>query len=41
MADVRSFKPQLSSSRMFKYVKGESKDFDDPKLFFLSNTYLP
>ena len=32
MADVRNFKPQLSSSRMFKYVKGESKDFDDKKV---------
>ena len=32
MADVRSFKPQLSSSRMFKYAKGESKDFDDKKV---------
>ena len=32
MADVRNFKPQLSSSRMFKYVKGESKDFSDKKV---------
>ena len=32
MADVRNFKPQLSSSRMFKYVKGESKDFGDKKV---------
>ena len=32
MADVRSFKPQLSSSRMFSYVKGESKDFSDKKV---------
>jgi len=32
MADVRSFKPQLSSSRMFSYVKGESKDFDNKKV---------
>ena len=32
MADVRNFKPQLSSSRMFKYVKGESKDFNDKKV---------
>ena len=32
MADVRNFKPQLSSSRMFKYTKGESKDFSDKKV---------
>ena len=32
MADVKNFKPQLSSSRMFKYVKGESKDFNDKKV---------
>jgi len=32
MADVRNFKPKLSSSRMFNYVKGQSKDFDDKKV---------
>ena len=32
MADVRNFKPQLSSSRMFTYVKGESKDFNNKKV---------
>ena len=32
MADVKDFKPRLSSSRMFNYVKGESKDFDNGKV---------
>tara|TARA_A100001391_G_scaffold48629_1_gene28910 strand:+ start:2141 stop:3127 length:987 start_codon:yes stop_codon:yes gene_type:complete len=32
MADVRNFKPRLSSSRMFNYVKGESKDFNNKKV---------
>ena len=32
MADVKNFKPRLSSSRMFNYVKGESKDFDNGKV---------
>ena len=32
MADVKNFKARLSSSRMFNYVKGESKDFNNKKV---------
>jgi len=32
MADVKNFKTRLSSSRMFNYVKGESKDFSNKKV---------
>ena len=32
MADASDFKPILSSSRMFSYVQGEDKDFDDKKV---------
>ena len=32
MADVKNFKSRLSSSRMFNYVKGESKDFNNKKV---------